>query len=534
MFKVISRRKNKQRGLGLLEVSLVLIVVAVMAVGISRMISDNSRALQAKSDAEKLQTVVKAAQSYMELNEAALIAATGGGVTIAIPIAKTTQGGVSPAAPAGFTSVQDGGFLPASFIDVNSAQQSHALIVKQDGAGELDAIVTTYGGAALDDSEVSVISGLVGAAGGGVYSSAAISAANEISGSRGGWGDDVANWNANIGAVPVQPAAGTVQVSMSLAEIIGSGGGGVDPTLFLHRDEDPADLTLNAMADNLYLTDFNIINSRAAGAYLLDLEGTSTLLNLDMDGSITEVAAITSTDAASAWTNAGNIRGGTLTSDGVLTVSSGGANITGTATATNLTSQNQLTVNAGGAAITGDVGVNGNYAGQGSVWARDWLATPGYLTVQGNSNLGNDSTDTTTIRGRLVTNDLAFYAPGWIDSNDGGYYVDPNGGSVFNVITARSSVNTPIVNFTSDERLKKDFAEIDGLEIISKLEPKSYHWIDGGKLSYGLVAQKVEEHLPHIVGTDENGMKSIQYVELIAPLIDAIQELEKEIEELKK
>jgi len=49
----------------------------------------------------------------------------------------------------------------------------------------------------------------------------------------------------------------------------------------------------------------------------------------------------------------------------------------------------------------------------------------------------------------------------------------------------------------------------------------------------GLVAQEVEKILPEIVSTDSEGYKSIAYGKLTAVLLEAIKELQQQVEELK-
>ena len=94
--------------------------------------------------------------------------------------------------------------------------------------------------------------------------------------------------------------------------------------------------------------------------------------------------------------------------------------------------------------------------------------------------------------------------------------------------------------YTSDERLKEDIADLDGWPVLEVLNPKSYRYKKDGRHSMGLIAQDVEKVLPHLVQTDEDGMKSVNYLDLIGPLIDEVQNLHAEnirhreaIEELK-
>jgi hypothetical protein len=50
----------------------------------------------------------------------------------------------------------------------------------------------------------------------------------------------------------------------------------------------------------------------------------------------------------------------------------------------------------------------------------------------------------------------------------------------------------------------------------------------------GFIAQDVEEVLPELVSTSEKGMKGLSYGQLTAVLVKAIQEQQKQIEELKQ
>ena len=65
----------------------------------------------------------------------------------------------------------------------------------------------------------------------------------------------------------------------------------------------------------------------------------------------------------------------------------------------------------------------------------------------------------------------------------------------------------------------------------------TYSWKDPNaskKRQMGLIAQDVEKQFPELVATDENGMKSVAYSNLVAPLVEAVKEQQKEIEKLKE
>lgn len=89
----------------------------------------------------------------------------------------------------------------------------------------------------------------------------------------------------------------------------------------------------------------------------------------------------------------------------------------------------------------------------------------------------------------------------------------------------------------SDERLKKNFVPVS--ESLSKLKQVSgyyYYWKksqDTGR-KMGLKAQEVEKVFPEIVTTNSDGIKSVSYDHLIAPVIEGIKELHLRVLNLEK
>ncbi|MBI4812217.1 tail fiber domain-containing protein [Candidatus Falkowbacteria bacterium] len=115
------------------------------------------------------------------------------------------------------------------------------------------------------------------------------------------------------------------------------------------------------------------------------------------------------------------------------------------------------------------------------------------------------------------------------DANNGAYYIDPNNNSVFNNIYATAYY------YNSDVHLKNSISPISSpLDKILKLNGREFIWKDSGKKDVGLIAQEVEKVFPELVSTDEKtGLKSVQYGNLVAPLIEAVKEQQAEIEELR-
>ena len=54
------------------------------------------------------------------------------------------------------------------------------------------------------------------------------------------------------------------------------------------------------------------------------------------------------------------------------------------------------------------------------------------------------------------------------------------------------------------------------------------------KVHYGFIAQEFEKVYPNLVKNSEMGYKTVNYIELIPVLVSKIQDLNKEIQELKE
>jgi hypothetical protein len=83
----------------------------------------------------------------------------------------------------------------------------------------------------------------------------------------------------------------------------------------------------------------------------------------------------------------------------------------------------------------------------------------------------------------------------------------------------------------SDISLKQNVKPLEeNLSKICSLSAVAFEWKEDGRKDIGLVAQEVEKEYPKLV-KEENGIKSIEYTKLIAPLIAAIKDLKAEKDE---
>lgn len=103
-------------------------------------------------------------------------------------------------------------------------------------------------------------------------------------------------------------------------------------------------------------------------------------------------------------------------------------------------------------------------------------------------------------------------------------------------------IRTTGIFATSDKKFKKEIKTIDNaLTTIKRIEGRTYQWdrdsnkemnFDGGNHS-GFIAQELEKILPHLVATTKEGEKSVNYIELIPYLVEAIKEQQIQIDDLK-
>lgn len=71
------------------------------------------------------------------------------------------------------------------------------------------------------------------------------------------------------------------------------------------------------------------------------------------------------------------------------------------------------------------------------------------------------------------------------------------------------------------------------LDKIRKINAYSFDRIANGKSSIGFIAQELEEIYPELVHTNDDGYKSVNYVNMVIPLTQAVKELDAENQELK-
>jgi hypothetical protein len=164
-------------------------------------------------------------------------------------------------------------------------------------------------------------------------------------------------------------------------------------------------------------------------------------------------------------------------------------------------------------------------------------ANNAYLYSTGNDFIIGNSTDDkslifyTTTSG-TSTERMRITNLGLIPGQDNAYSL----GNSTKRWTAVWAVNGTIQ--TSDARLKKNIQPLGyGLREVMQLNPISYNWIDnampGRKI--GLIAQDVQHIVPEVVtGDPQNDTLGMNYAEIVPVLINAIKDLNNEVNELEQ
>lgn len=101
--------------------------------------------------------------------------------------------------------------------------------------------------------------------------------------------------------------------------------------------------------------------------------------------------------------------------------------------------------------------------------------------------------------------------------------IDSSGNGIFN-----GTVTASNFNLVSDKRFKENIAPINTEK--KNIEFVEFNMVNSEEKRYGVIAQQVEEVAPELVRTNEDGMKSVAYIDL---LIMKIAELEARLKKLE-
>ena len=186
-----------------------------------------------------------------------------------------------------------------------------------------------------------------------------------------------------------------------------------------------------------------------------------------------------------------------------------------------------------------------------TLWVTRNNNTPAYINrLTGDGNIVEFAKDGTTV-GSIGTAGGALTIDG--GGTSAGIYFGSNqlvprdsGGGSNNVVDLGQSgnsfkdgyfggtVNAANFNTTSDATLKTNVETLTGsLDAVKSLRGVSFDWLENGNSEVGVIAQEVEAVLPDVVSTNDQGIKSVKYGNMVALLIEAMKEQQAQIDELK-
>jgi len=106
-------------------------------------------------------------------------------------------------------------------------------------------------------------------------------------------------------------------------------------------------------------------------------------------------------------------------------------------------------------------------------------------------------------------------------------------GQAFN-ITTTGDITAANFNTTSDESLKENVETIENaLSKVINMRGVNFNWVENAQPGTGVIAQEMEQVVPEVITENDQGIKHVQYGNLVGTLIEAIKEQQRQIEELQ-
>lgn len=179
--------------------------------------------------------------------------------------------------------------------------------------------------------------------------------------------------------------------------------------------------------------------------------------------------------------------------------------------------------------LTGATGVQG----ASGVGATGYTGATGVQGASGSAGLTGATGSSPSITNDTATNTT--YYPAMYPVTSGTTSVSYTSDSKLYFNPSTGTLNSTIYNSLSDKKKKKNIKKIkNALDTVNQLNGVEFQWKENGAKSYGIIAQELEQILPDLVNTDNNGNKSVNYNGLFGFLINAIKEQQKQIDDLKK
>lgn len=210
--------------------------------------------------------------------------------------------------------------------------------------------------------------------------------------------------------------------------------------------------------------------------------------------------------------------------------------LTTASTSFDLINANATTVNFAGAASTLKMGASNTsmIVGGGSANASSVLTVNQSTSSSGTTGItlaqaGTGQNGLFLTRSGGTTASWTLYQPQ--SSSDFRIY---SGSDLMTLTSAGNVTFAGTMTSNSDASLKTNVETIsNALDKVLALRGVMFDRISTGQREVGTIAQEVEQVVPELVFTDENGIKSVAYANTVALLIEAIKEQQTQINQLK-
>jgi uncharacterized coiled-coil protein SlyX len=262
----------------------------------------------------------------------------------------------------------------------------------------------------------------------------------------------------------------------------------------------------------------NLKGGVVSGSSQIDITTTTGTLDISSRTNLavsdtTNVDMILTGDTLSA-----NLKGGVVSGSGQLTDMTG-----------------DITVNSSGVSAIGNGVIVNTDVNASAAIAYTKLNLGGSGIVSGSTQITKTLQDVTTA-GNTTSTTISITNTTASTSKTTGALIVSGGIGTSGGVFAGGDV---VAYASSDIRLKDNILPIENpLQKINSIGGYSFVWNENqdtykGK-DYGVIAQEIEEILPELVDTRENGYKAVKYDKLVSLLIEGIKELSSEVEELKR
>ena len=415
-----------QKGITLVESIATLGIMSAVAVGTVMMSSTYSEDTRTAGAAEHMRTISEAARLYARDHRAVLI----------------NQATATTPAMLSVSALSAAGYLPPGFAPRNSFQQNVCALVLEPSTGVLNTLVVAEGGESLDDVTLAHFSSLMGAGGGGRFTTNA----TLLTGAGGAWSMPVSTFDNranNTSRRCDNTTAGAVQISIGTpvyAQWLNATDT-ADPG-FLSRDVVPGNPGANTMQTNINMGGNRIanLNSVSIGAACGAGVSNGELANGPSGEVVTCVSGVWTAPGRAFWgatvgtfaalpgcdaANMGETR--RVTDINGVFVCSGLRWDAALNTSNNFVLPQHLQV-AGNASISGSASVGGNANIGGSASIAGNAVVSGYTTLQGSAQVNGNTNlyGSTTTHGALNANAGMNVGAGQTIYNPGTMHVEAN------------------------------------------------------------------------------------------------------------